>query len=353
MVLTANVSYGDALPDSAVEGQLFFLEESLDGPTLPQGGTVGQVLIKNSSEDGDASWKDIVALPKGGTMGQVLSKKTETDGDAEWSTITPDSIGAAAVSSLNNYLPLSGGTVTGNTSIRNMKFLQSTVTSGTTSGTANTLYIHGPTYGNTSTDIKTAGKMSFGDPGPQIVFGTANENTSGQRIALIYTDNDSIHKGNSLSLVSTETDCAFIAPKVYGAVYNDYAEYRQTVKFTEPGRCVVELGDGSLGLSYKRLEPGAEIISDTFGFAIGETKECKTPIAVSGRVLAYPNEPRETYKAGDPVCSGPNGTVSKMTREEVREYPDRMIGTVSEIPTYETWGQENVKVNGRIWIRIR
>lgn len=50
---------------------------------------------------------------------------------------------------------------------------------------------------------------------------------------------------------------------------------------------------------------------------------------------------------------GPNGTISKMTREEVREYPDRIVGTVSEIPEYETWGTGNVKVNERIWIKVR
>jgi hypothetical protein len=42
-----------------------------------------------------------------------------------------------------------------------------------------------------------------------------------------------------------------------------------------------------------------------------------------------------------------------MSRQEVSLYPDRMIGTVSEIPTYETWGKNNIKINGRIWIRIR
>ena len=42
-----------------------------------------------------------------------------------------------------------------------------------------------------------------------------------------------------------------------------------------------------------------------------------------------------------------------MTREEIREYPERIIGTVSAVPEYETWGQNNVPVNGRIWVRIR
>jgi hypothetical protein len=42
-----------------------------------------------------------------------------------------------------------------------------------------------------------------------------------------------------------------------------------------------------------------------------------------------------------------------MSRREVRKYPDRIIGTVSEIPNYETWGENKINVNGRIWIRIK
>ncbi len=154
----------------------------------------------------------------------------------------------------------------------------------------------------------------------------------------------------------TAQDCylgTFRADKVYGAVWNDYAEYRQTKKYIQPGHCAIETGKGDLVKSFERLQPGANIVSDTFGFAIGETTKTKTPLAVSGRVLAYTYEDRDSYQAGDPVCSGPNGTISKMTREEVREYPDRIIGTVSEIPDYEVWGSGNVKVDGRIWIKVK
>lgn len=143
------------------------------------------------------------------------------------------------------------------------------------------------------------------------------------------------------------------ATKVYGAVWNDYAEFRESNEQIEPGRVVIENGDDTLSLSRDRLQPGPNIVSDTYGFAIGETSKAKTPIAVSGRVLAYPYESIDTFSAGDPVCSGPNGTVSKMTREEVMMYPDRIIGTVSSIPTYKTWGTDNVNVNGRIWIKIK
>ena len=140
--------------------------------------------------------------------------------------------------------------------------------------------------------------------------------------------------------------------KVLGAVFNDYAEYRQANK-AHPGRCVVEVGDGNMVLSTERLQPGANIVSDTFGFAIGETPLAQVPIAVCGRVLAYPFEDKEIYEPGDAVCSGPDGTISKMSREEIREWPDRIVGYVSEIPTYKYWGSDKVEVNGRIWIKIK
>lgn len=140
---------------------------------------------------------------------------------------------------------------------------------------------------------------------------------------------------------------------LYGAAWNDYAEYRKSTDTIEPGRVVVENGDDTLSLATKRLMPGCEITSDTFGFAIGQTEECQTPIAVSGRVLAYPMEDRNTYNPGDAVCSGENGTVSKMTREEIINYPERIIGTVSAIPDYDTWGEDDVPVNGRIWIKVK
>ena len=105
--------------------------------------------------------------------------------------------------------------------------------------------------------------------------------------------------------------------KVFGAVWNDIAEYRKSNE-QEFGRVICESGDGSLSRAVKRLQPGAFITSDTFGFAIGETEECQTPVAIAGRVLAFPYEDWWTFEPGEPVCAGPNGTVSTMSRREVR-----------------------------------
>ena len=151
----------------------------------------------------------------------------------------------------------------------------------------------------------------------------------------------------------TYTNC-----KIYGAVWNDYAEYRQG-SVTAGGYCVTETSSGRMEKSTSRLQPGCKITSDTFGFAIGESNNAKSPIAVSGRALVYTYRPREEYPLGAALCSAPNGTVDIMTREEIREYPERIIGTVSEIPEYEVWhggegnGDQNVPVDGRIWIYVK
>lgn len=168
----------------------------------------------------------------------------------------------------------------------------------------------------------------------------ANNTTTNTYFTLEITDDGSTKR--------TQTDA-----KIYGAVWNDYAEYRKQLYEIEPGRVVRDLNSGHVVLTEERLIPGAQVVSDTFGFAIGETKECKTPLAVSGRVLVFTTQDRYKYNAGDAVCSGPHGTVDIMTREEIQKYPDAIVGIVSEIPTYDTWGQNEVAVQGRIWIKVR
>lgn len=157
----------------------------------------------------------------------------------------------------------------------------------------------------------------------------------------------------------TWTGNEWLAGTLTTANGNDYVEYRLKNQNEEQrfGQCVYETGDGTLSLSIQRLQKGCAILSDTFGAAIGqnEKNQYTTPIAVSGRVLAYPYEDIEEFKRyiGQAVCSGPNGTVSIMTDEEEEKYPLRAIGIISEVPNYEEWGDQKIKVDGRVWIRIQ
>lgn len=139
---------------------------------------------------------------------------------------------------------------------------------------------------------------------------------------------------------------------LYGACWNDYAEYRETTHPVKAGKAVYEKGDDTLACTYKRMMPACSIVSDTFGFSIGETEKAKTPLAMAGRVLAYPYEDRNSYKPGDAVCSAPDGKISKMSQDEKLAHPECIIGYVSCVPTYEVWGDRNTKVDGRIWIKV-
>lgn len=154
---------------------------------------------------------------------------------------------------------------------------------------------------------------------------------------------------NFLNISATGADV--LTGRTFNAVWNDYAEFRKGLT-SEPGRVVTESKEG-MKLAQERLMSGCKIISDTYGTSMGETDDCKTPIAVAGRVLVYPYRNREEYQLGAAVCSAPNGTVDIMTREEIMMYPDRIVGTVSEIPDYETWGEKSVEVNDRIWVYVR
>ena len=142
------------------------------------------------------------------------------------------------------------------------------------------------------------------------------------------------------------------ANKVYGAVWNDFAEYR-TYKYSKPnpGQVVVECGDDTVKLCDHRLSKGAMITSDTAGIVIGQ-KTKGIPVAVAGRVLAYTDKPRDNFKVGDTVCSGKGGTISKMHWWEKLLFPDRILGVVSCIPNYVVWGTGDIEVNNRIWIKI-
>ncbi len=105
------------------------------------------------------------------------------------------------ITKIDNILKLSKATVTVNTSYK---------------AEQNRLVIYGYTYGNDANYIKSAGKLSYGDGGPQLVFSTSeNPDASGvQSAALVYTDHNTIGVGASLSFVTNQGDAYFIAPHI-------------------------------------------------------------------------------------------------------------------------------------------
>jgi len=153
-----------------------------------------------------------------------------------------------------------------------------------------------------------------------------------QNSTVLYLTGHTAASGNVNGLKTNSNIYVTAANVLHGAAWNDFAENRQCQD--EPGTVVCEVGDGTLARATERMQAAPAVISDTFGMIIGPEGDEYSAIAVAGRVLVKINE-NETYKAGDAVCADKDGKVSVMTREEIKEYPDRILGYVSEIPTYE------------------
>lgn len=257
-----------------------------------------------------------------------------------------------------NYLPLTGGVLSSNRPDSNYRIYLMPQTNS-----AATL------IGKTSAANVTLGATQEGTQADDAVSViTLSDNTANNKIALIVDNSGNARMAMSgVDSSSTTTGTMVVtggvgvsgniyAANVYGAVWNDFAEFREGPA-NIPGYVFSEVGDDTIELSRRRLQPGSMICSDTYGFAIGETDKAITPIAVAGRVLAYPMEDREEYRyhIGGFVGASENGRVTIMTPDEVMNYPESIIGTISAVPDYEEWGAEGhkVRVDGRVWIKVR
>ena len=297
-----------------------------------------------------------------GTWGINISGNAATASSVAWGNVTGKPSSYTPASHSHDYLPLTGGTITGKLQVNGLMFGYNYGTGGNNCAA----FI----WDKPGSNYTGVGACAENDT---IYFGACDANGAwvasyrqkwkfnGSLVVGGGDDNCNIVPWtNNYSTIGTESlkwwkiyATNIYGDKVYGAVWNDYAEYRGQFENIPAGRVAYCKNDGKLRITTERLQRFEGVVSDTFGFAIGETDNAKTPLAVSGRVLVYTYEPRDTFNSGDCVCAAPNGTVSKMTREEIVTYPDRIVGIVSEIPEYETWGTGEVPVNGRIWIKVK
>lgn len=124
------------------------------------------------------------------------------------------------------------------------------------------------------------------------------------------------------------------ATRIFGAAYNDYAEYRLAADEYEPGTVVSLNHQGLFEKSLGRYGTVNKVVTDNYGMIIGYKEGSdmpQIPIAVAGKVRVNTEEPAQRFSIGDSVCAAPDGKASLMSREELREYPDKILGIVSEI----------------------
>lgn len=325
-------NYALPLTGGKISGNIFAQKENEEVYLSVKNTTINSQIYLYANDDsagiygniGENGYSIIKLMADGTTIFNGNATSATQDGDGN--TIS------------STYLKLTGGIMTGNISIKNLNLTKGTAPSAqqtrSISFCDSTGVAAANRYGMLWSGVDSANKSEMRMYAYQSVSGSTNN----AYLYVLYTADGTAKAGSSAAF--------------YGAVWNDYAEYRNQIEEVKPGYIVYSEDDGKLRLTTKRLQKFEGVVSDTFGFAIGETDDCKTPLAVSGRVLVYTN-PEEEFHTGDCVCAGPNGLACRMTREEIIEFPDRIVGVVSEIPTYETWGTGNVAVNGRIWVKVK
>lgn len=146
-----------------------------------------------------------------------------------------------------------------------------------------------------------------------------------------------------------------IGSQVYNAVWNDLAD-----AIPVDDACELEYGycycfDGEhYYKSSKYLDDGIiGIHSDTAGFVMGTKGEGKEmQVAVAGFVLAYVDK---EYKPGTLLTCTENGHLTEISKQDKIENPEKVIASFWKPETKENWGspERQVKVNGRMWVKVR
>lgn len=148
-------------------------------------------------------------------------------------------------------------------------------------------------------------------------------------------------------VLASETGDIRAEERIWGAVYNDYADHWMIAEHTPliPGCCYSESGRG-LVLPEKRAEKGSVgILSDTFGFSVGDPNGT-VPIAVSGFVLAYVD--RE-YPPGTLLVSLPGGPLTKARWYEVL-FKRPVAKYMKPEPSERIY--RGIRTKGRSWVKV-
>lgn len=195
-----------------------------------------------------------------------------------------------------------------------------------------------------STYITVTNKNGGSSPAVKIV-GTKNTDTTepDSTNSALYVDGNIRSEGN------------ISGSKVFHAVWNDISdaiEVQDDLE-VEPGFCY--MFDGK---TYKKTEEYCQkgvlgIHSDTAGDILGrKCRHKELDIAIGGFVLAHVDD---IYESGTPLTCGPDGCLTEMKREDVREYPERLVATYWRPEQADFWGPENsqIAVNGRQWVKVK
>ena len=140
---------------------------------------------------------------------------------------------------------------------------------------------------------------------------------------------------------------------VWNALWNDIADFQLLNDELVFGKCYADTKDGAKICTTRCQMSAIGIATDTFGMSVGSrANPIEVPIGIAGWVLAHVDQ---EYECGTVLTNDANGNLTKMTREEKMEYPERILAIYKRKEMDEQWGDNarKVAVNGRHWVKIK
>ena len=243
----------------------------------------------------------------------------------------------------HSYLPLSGGSTSGNISRTSYKG-GAWIAGRDNAAIRTTSSVNSSSFAPVASAKTQLGSWDLGpcNPDEHFYFSYATD------------ANYSAGNNSTNSSIHFTTGGSIYASSVYGAVWNDLSD---SIPVNDD--CELEHGycycfDGEKYFkSSKYMDKGIiGIHSDTYGFKMGsEEGKKKMDVAVSGFVLAYVDK---EYEPGTPLTCTENGYLTEIKKEDKIEYPERIVATYWKNEPADEWGSEDrkVKVNGRKWVKV-
>jgi len=245
----------------------------------------------------------------------------------------------------NNYLKLTGGTLTGQlngTTITATSFVGN-ASSATKLATARNIALTGGVTGSVAFDgsanvslTTTIANNSHTHTGDNITSKVASSTLSDSTNAIAGI---SVYTGTTNPTSSTRVNVNgyLYATRMYNAVYNDYAEcFDTTIHYNDCKNRIIEFNNGKAYLAEAESDKVIGIVSDTYGFILYGSEESikeglKVPVGMAGTLKVDSETKVSINDINKFIISGIEGKARVIEKNDIVNHFGCIVGKIIDI----------------------